>query len=324
MQVEEMTLGKNARKWPSFTYVTPPDFFTLSIVPLRSWNTASHLIRHFRLVPTLFNMEEGRDWEDAAFNTRHLHNRNDRGGRGKTRAEFEIRNTFGTFLLKCVALEQLQHKSNPGEAVKTNGRSGSGSTKKSGRSNSNSDGAGDVVLEIYRLTDGEDGILGSLKCPGVFEATVVFAGSRKLLAKITRHLEQADSERQGRSVAEEGQGSDEDAEDENEHGASSSEGDLGDGTLNRESRQRRRVATFEKNSFRQPKFWFRWQGVIDDEETTQVHGSGYVVFSGNDCKRFQGTMTSEQLGWNNVKMNGWKTRPQPERDFEIRWQGQDA
>lgn len=269
-------------------------------------------------------MEEDREWEDAAFNTRHLHNRNDRGGRGNTRAQFEIRNTFGTHLLKCVALERLQNKSGPVEAVKPSGRAGAGGSKKSGRSNSNGAGAGELVLEMYRLTDGEDGIVGSLISPGVFEATAVFAGSRKTLAKITRHLEQAGPGKERGSGAGEWQDSDGDAGDESEPSESSSEGDLEDdmGTSH-EGRRRRRIATFEKNSFRQPKFWFRWQGTMDDgEERAKVHGSGYVTFSGNDCKRFQGTMTSEQLGWNNVKMNGWKTRPQPERDFEIRWQGE--
>lgn len=291
-------------------------------------------------------MEGDDTWEEAALNNRHLHNRNDRGGRGNIRESFQIRNTFGTHLVKCPALERLQ-SSRPGpENSKAGGKAkqaGSSTKKKGSRSNS---GSGDVVLEIYRLTDDEDGILGSLKFPGVFEAAAVFAGSRKVLNNITRHLGQDDTEEEipyatrrgslessasrktksqdpqaGRRMNDEA----EDEDESDEEDASEDEGELS----SNENRQRRRLATFEKNSFRQPKFWFRWQGVISEDarasledlelKAGKAHGSGYVVFSGNDCRRFQGTMTSEQLGWNNVKMTGWKAKPQPERDFEIQW-----
>lgn len=296
------------------------------------------------------------DWQDAAFNTRHLHNRLDRGGQsGNTRHEFQVRNTFGTHLVKCATLDKLQGQTNQQNGNTTNGNGG-GSFKKNRRSSSSNSKNGkstgrDVVLDIYRLTDDEDGLLGSLKCPGVFEATVVFAGSRKGLWKITHSLGGEDVDLPSPTVAsssgrrgskqqdttsattngyhrrDETPSSDED-EDEDDDDEEEDSDDDG----SREARQRRRFAKFEKNSFRQPKFWFRWQGNVVDEEDlptaleqagvsggSKVHGSGYVVFSGNDCKRFQGTLTSEHLGWNNVKMTGFKTKPQPERDFEIQW-----
>lgn len=292
-------------------------------------------------------MEGDDTWEEAALNTRHMHNRNDRGGRGNIRESFQIRNTFGTHLVKCPALERLQGSQSAttsAKAGKKPGQAGGSSGKKKGtRSNSAS---GEVVLDIYRLTDDEDGVLGSLKFPGVFEAAAVFAGSRKVLGNITRHLGQDDTVEdtpygtrrgsQGSSTSHteksllgkagntvNGEAEEESESDEEE--SSEDEGELS----GREKRQKRRLATFEKNSFRQPKFWFRWQGVLSEEalatledlelEGNKVRGSGYVVFSGNDCRRFQGTMTSEQLGWNNVKMTGWKAKPQPERDFEIQW-----
>lgn len=301
---------------------------------------------------------EDAEWEDAAFNTRHLHNRNDRGGHS-VRHEFDVRNTFGTHLVKCAALDRLQEKHPPSgsagnvnksSAGKSASSSSSFSSKKAGRrsnssggsssssSNNNNKGGGatggDVVLEIYCLTDGEEGILGLFKCPDVLEATAVFAGSRKTLSKITSHLGRDDSEgtsssspRRNGTITDADHSGDQDDEDDedDEDERVSSEEDVGSAipSASREHRQRKRIATFEKNSFRQPKFWFRWQGVVvhggGHEETTRAHGSGYVVFSSNDCKRFQGTMTSEDLGWNNVKMNGFKTKPQPERDFEFRW-----
>lgn len=293
-------------------------------------------------------MEDDREWEDAAFNTRHLHNRNDKRGYS-ARHEFDVRSTFGTHLVKCTALDRLREEKSPGQdgggnggGAKSKSASGKGtsgsSNKKTSRSNSNGASAGDAILEMYRLADGEEGILGSLRCAGVFEATVVFAGSRKTLSKITRHLGRSDLEgaasssssslpiRRDGSARVSGHtaenGEDDDEEDDSDDDEPSS-GDDTDGGGSREKRQRKRIATFEKNSFRQPKFWFRWQGDVDDDTGAAVkaNGSGYIVFSGNDCKRFQGTMTSEKLGWNNVKMNGFKTKPQPERDFEICWNG---
>jgi hypothetical protein len=271
------------------------------------------------------------------------------------------------------------------------------------------------VLEIYRLTDEEDGLLGSLRAGSVFEATVVFAGSRKTLGKITRELVGQSVGKGGKEkenhpyVSQDGQsesnsstgnthdsskmdhrvhGSDgrlhrsrsslggqaSDRDEGEDEGSDSEEDDDNDEDSDDGSRKgkyrRHRAAAFEKNSFRQPKFWFRWQGIttaagvqpvsqphsgrgntshhhnasdehvdLDEQEDlencaeddaldgpapreTRVHGSGYLVFANNDCRRFQGTLTSEQLGWNNVKMNGWRTRPQPERDFEICWSGE--
>lgn len=300
-------------------------------------------------------MDPDHEWEEAAFNTRHMHNRNDRGGQRNTRESFQIRQTFGTHLVKCPALERLQNPqpgANSAAKVKAAaGKAKQAGKKKAARSNS---GSGEVVLEIYRLTADENGILGALKFPGVFEATVVFAGSRKILGNITRDLgqdgaaaeeppygkrrgsaasssshnsnalgQQKEASLNGHSESDE----DEDEEDDDEEHSDES------GLDSHEHRQRRRVAAFEKNSFRQPKFWFRWQGLVSDDvladledldlDGSKVHGSGYMVFSGNDCRRFQGTMTSEKMGWNNVKMTGWKAKPQPERDFEIQWSRED-
>ncbi|KAK7733039.1 hypothetical protein SLS53_008368 [Cytospora paraplurivora] len=270
------------------------------------------------------------DWQDAAFNTRHLHNRNDRGGQGgNSRHEFQPNNTFGSHLVKCAVMEKLQ--------VDAPDLVPSGPKSKKRRGS-----RGEVVLEVYRLTDDEDGLLGSLTVAGVLEASVVFAGSRKLLWKIWQQLggkgsgevaadlETTDSKGKSREhvgiAGDKTSPREDESGDEEEGSSDDDEVQSRSSSLDSEERQRRRAATFEKNSFRHPKFWFRWQGDMADDQTTSskaegtsVHGSGYIVFSGNDCKRFQGTITSEQLGWNNVKMSGWKARPQPERDFEVQW-----
>lgn len=305
-------------------------------------------------------MDSDNDWQDAALTTRHLHNRNDRGGRGQKRHEFQVSSMFGTHLIKCPAIDRLQADSAEAAAA-------AGSSNKAKRRRSSA--SGEVVLEIYRLTDDEDGLLGSLKSAGVMEATVVFAGSRKLLWKIWSQLggsgaaEPAEAEAKGKKTAERmaglpnGKGpsgrrgrssrrsrkaslrddgeersgsvvNDDDDDDDDDDDEDEDDLQSISSSLDSEERQRRRTSTFEKNSFRHPKFWFRWQGQLSDEASAaadlgdygcSVHGSGYIVFSGNDCKRFSGTITSEQLAWNNVKMSGFKAKPQPERDFEVEW-----
>ncbi|KAH8780885.1 hypothetical protein F5883DRAFT_538981 [Diaporthe sp. PMI_573] len=308
-------------------------------------------------------MESDNDWQDAALTTRHLHNRNDRGGRGQKRHEFQVRSMFGTHLIKCPAIDRLQADSADAAAA-------AGSSNKAKRRRSSA--SGEVVLEIYRLTDDEDGLLGSLKSAGVMDATVVFAGNRKLLWRIWSQLggtgaaDSGEAEVKGKKTAErmaglpngkgspsrggrgrrgrrgsgkaslrdeeerEGHGEDDDHDDHDDDDDEDGDDDLQSvsSSLDSEERQRRRASTFEKNSFRHPKFWFRWQGQLSDDASAaadmgghgcSIHGSGYIVFSGNDCKRFSGTITSEQLAWNNVKMSGFKAKPQPERDFEVDW-----
>ncbi|POS68802.1 catalase [Diaporthe helianthi] len=294
-------------------------------------------------------MESDNDWQNVALTTRHLHNRNDRGGRGQKRHEFQVRSMFGTHLIKCPAIDRLQADSAGAAAA-------AGGSNKAKRRRSSA--SGEVVLDIYRLTDDEDGLLGSLKSVGVIDATVVFAGSRKLLCRVWSQLggtgpaDSAEAEDRGNSTAERiaglpdgkrsssgsrggGRGGGkvslgDEREREQRTGNTEVEGgdDQDDEDEGEDERQRRRTSTFEKNSFRHPKFWFRWKGRLSDEASAaanladdgcDVHGSGYIVFSGNDCKRFSGTITSEKLAWNNVKMSGFKAKPQPERDFEVEW-----
>ncbi|KAK5093128.1 hypothetical protein LTR70_004937 [Exophiala xenobiotica] len=84
------------------------------------------------------------------------------------------------------------------------------------------------------------------------------------------------------------------------------------------------VREFEKNSFRSPKFWLRWQGQLlqsstDHPVTDFTSGTGYLIWSGNGCDKFQGTFTCQQLGWDNVKISGWKTASRSARDFAVAW-----
>ncbi|KAF1931253.1 uncharacterized protein M421DRAFT_56729 [Didymella exigua CBS 183.55] len=243
------------------------------------------------------------DWQDHALSTRHMHNRNSRrgSGRGKKGAAFDVRKAFGEYKVKCAAWERAL-----GE-LEVDGR--------------NDDEAG---LELLRLTEDGQGVLGELVLPGVLRASVVLAASRKTLAVTTRQLS----------------GEDEDSDEGDEEGGSD---DQDDGEDDGEEAPNR-FATFEKNSFRSPKFWLAWNGTLTlaKEDTpppspalarkgsqlpTQqcaAEGLGYVTFTGNDCRKFKGTLSCRELGWKDVAVAGFKAVSRSESDRQVLWAGRDA
>lgn len=156
------------------------------------------------------------------------------------------------------------------------------------------------VFEIHELTESETGLVGTFdfaKLSGMF----ILAGSRKQLGDIITGLEEGeeDDESDDDGKSEESQ-DDDDAESEN--GPSAIE--LQDEKVNRRAR------AFEKNSFRNPKFWMRWKGkpAIDDgEKSDQVETDmGYLVFANNECDKFEGTITCPSLDWKQLKLKGRK------------------
>lgn len=170
------------------------------------------------------------------------------------------------------------------------------------------------ALEIHELTEGETGLVGTFdfaKLTGMF----ALAGSRKGLAEIVAGLEEEGSEHDDDGTedggGEEGHESDSDAKD-GEYERSALE--LQDEALNRRAR------AFEKNSFRNPKFWMRWKGTklaahvadgadqdIERKGLKQVDSDmGYLVFANNACDRFEGTITCPSLDWKQLKMKGRK------------------
>jgi hypothetical protein len=155
------------------------------------------------------------------------------------------------------------------------------------------------VLEIHELTESETGLLGTFdfaELTGMF----VLAGSRKQLAEIISGFEENDHDAE--SDHEDSNESYEDGTGDSEDEPSALE--LQDEKLNRRAR------AFEKNSFRNPKFWMKWKGkpaAEDDGGSSPVESDiGYLVFSNNACDKFDGTITCPALDWKQLKLKARK------------------
>lgn len=179
-------------------------------------------------------------------------------------------------------------------------------------------------LEIHELTTNEDGLLGSLDLSGKLDGLLVLAGSRKALRSIVEDLEDAADTDDGH-----GQIKSDDADADADAGSDDDEADDSDdpppieekSSLEVEDeRINRRARAFEQNSFRNPKFWFRWKGHVrtkaDEDQGTSSDwpvetGTGYVVFSRNNCATFAGTISCAGLDWEDRKIQGRKIHSHP-------------
>ncbi|KAI5365211.1 hypothetical protein Slin15195_G047480 [Septoria linicola] len=268
------------------------------------------------------------DWQEAALTNRHLHNRVGKHGRGKggkSNGGFDVQKTLGTYEVKCHAA---------GKLVKENGSS-----------------TGIGKLEVYHLNEAGNALVGELFLPEVLHGTVLLTGSRKTMKAVVRSFEfqeevESDTENAGvdAEVGIERQSLDdslagEGAKEEAGEGDAEEEEHTG---VEAEDREERSYKEFEKNSFRSPKFWMKWQGQIlaalsDRRQSPPSEGGdrlgdqvpvseavmtdkGYLVFASNNCEKFQGTLSCEALEWDNVKVQGWKLRNHTARDFEVHWE----
>ncbi|THV88465.1 hypothetical protein D6D26_09947 [Aureobasidium pullulans] len=234
------------------------------------------------------------DWQDAAFSSRHMHNRvNRNGGRGggkSKRNTFDVRKTFGSYECKCPAWHRI--------------------TSERGSSDQH------AVLELYRLTEDGQGVVGELSLPGVLQAAVILAASRKSLQGILSELEPVKSPQEDEKPSESADTTD-DTGDLNQDEDSDEE----------ESEQEQepepdRFETFEKNSFRKPKFWLQWNGMLSPTSTESEKaesGLGYIIFPSNDCKKFKGTLNCASLEWKDVALSGHKIAPRSESDIPVAW-----
>jgi hypothetical protein len=218
------------------------------------------------------------DWQDAAFSSRHMHN--NRGGGKSKRSNFDVRKTFGSYELKCPAFLKLEDVS-PEQSAS---------------------------LELYRMTENGEGVVGEIALPGALNAAVVLAASRESLRRTIEDMEEDDNDEE------------ENEDDEEDHDS--------------DAASPNRFETFEKNSFRSPKFWFKWSGAPvcksstptspkagkKSKENAEVQtGLGYIVFSGNDCRKFKGTINCETFGWKDVAITGHKIAARSESDVPVAW-----
>lgn len=220
------------------------------------------------------------DWQDAAFSSRHMHNRVGGGNKSKRTNPFDVRKTFASYSVKCAAWQKAL-----GDGHSDNSAS----------------------LELYRLTENGEGVVGELFLPGVLNAAVILAASRESLRRTVSDLETTEEEES--SEANDDDDDDEEEEEEEEDGSG-----------------RNRFETFEKNSFRSPKFWIRWSGVPSTEGQngpksagTPQSELGYIVFTGNDCRKFKGTLNCTSLKWKDIALTGHKISSRTESDVPVTW-----
>lgn len=221
-----------------------------------------------------------------------------------------MRKTFGLYELKCPTAERLRSTSGSA-APEKEGQKPEGKRKRKQKAKRKLEGP---RMEISRLTDDESALVGELILPGVLEAGIILAATKKGLEKLIRQAEDNDANKETTDLSKNPQEERQtEAEGEGEVLDSSGPGvddeDSG-GSASSEDKERRRFDKFEKNSFRQPKFWLWWKGKvhrsdlgtsIDPEEES---GMGYVVFSGNSCRKLEGTLSCASLQWENVAFSG--------------------
>ncbi|KXH67697.1 catalase [Colletotrichum salicis] len=258
------------------------------------------------------------DWQEAAFTSRHVHNRanmsNKGGRRGKRGGAFEVKRAFGRYDIKCPSATKVK---------------GPTSEKSMGKSAGPS-------MDIFRLSDDGRGLLGQLSLPGVLEASVILTGNRKVLEDLISQFEENENEPEVSDESDENEGpvpKHDTREDEKKADDTHEEEEVDEESEKEEeseAEEHKRFKNFEKNSFRSPKFWFQWNGDVTSTTTSSLDdrasptssretGRGYVVFSGNDCRSFKGTISYDSLGWKDVSLSGWKEVSMSERDVAFVW-----
>ncbi|QPC70938.1 hypothetical protein HYE68_001690 [Fusarium pseudograminearum] len=247
-------------------------------------------------------------WEAEFSSSRHIHNRGSRKPKSQTA---NISNIFGVYEIQCAKAENISLGPSLANRKKPKRQSG-------------------PRLTIQSFTADEHGLVGTLHLPGVLDAEVHMSGSRKKLQEILDadntsdddlgSREDLDTEHDNHETGTESAATSSNAgppqhsEDANDsHGSEIS---------TQEDREQSRFAKFEKNTFRQPKFWLFWKGtvLVLPDNTTQASadnmvksvpnepqsGMGYIVFNGNGYKRFNGTISCDVLEWRDVAFSGRK------------------
>jgi hypothetical protein len=252
------------------------------------------------------------DWQSEFLTSRHVHNRQSRKSTARNTGSSSVLQAFGSYEVQCSSAEAAAQLFQQETALHGNG-------KKTHRRQKRPLGS---LLQIDNFTDNEDGLAGTLCLIGALDATIILAGSRKTLqtlldedaaeAGLCAGTVSGSSDEENNTQAQESETVKSPDECSQHHTSSlAAPGEV-------EEKELLRFNKFEKNTFRQPKFWFAWTGrimcspsaagsaTIESAEEELQFGSGYLVFSGSKYKKFQGTISCDLLGWKDVAIIGWK------------------
>jgi len=239
-------------------------------------------------------------------------------GNSSSGSTFNVQSILGSYAVKCPVLEKAHEKHKAAEAA------GGSSPVDRKRRGSVSDEQ--MMFEIHGLVqkktrdcDGEEtedmeGLEGTFDF-GVVKGMCLIGGSRRGLREVIQTVEEdeADDAEEEEEAEEERKPGDypkvyqQDSDD--DEGADTEPDDDENAAPISPSRSR---TMFEKNTFRQPKFFFEWRGhdLLSSENVSRGPRSdcmGHLEFSSNACKDFKGTFSSERWG-ENVAFEGWKVR----------------
>nr|POE77707.1 hypothetical protein CFP56_09350 [Quercus suber] len=225
------------------------------------------------------------DWQDQAFSQKHIPKGRAGRGKGKGPASFDVKKTFGAYTITGNAIDRAEDAARIFHS-----------------------------FEVHGLDDTGEGLIGSFSGGGTTSGVALLTGSRRVLERLV-----AEHEDLGEPDAEPRDGRSEES-DQSEDGDESDE-ESTSGIEASDRKEAKRFQAFEKNSFRKPKFWMQWKAPLNnraDGSAVVESNRAYIVFSGNDCKTFKGTMSSEVLGWKDVAIAGRKTTSKA-RECSIRW-----
>ncbi|KAF5708458.1 catalase [Fusarium globosum] len=259
-------------------------------------------------------------WQEEMLSSRAFHNRKTRKSIPQRSSALSISRILGSYQLQCPKAHPLARTS-PCDRDPTK-------DQRDVKHKPHSENS--ARFEVLRFTDGEDGLQGDLFLPGVLDASFIMAGSRK---KIHEILDRANISMEPDCEAENAEhnagekSADEFDLDDQQHEAcpeqqsfeaSGDEDNRPNEPHDYKTTEELRSENFEKNTFRQPKFWLSWRGNVlvkpQSGAASEDHspldaiqsGIGYIVFTGNKYQKFKGTISCDLLGWDNVAITGWK------------------
>ncbi|EGU76434.1 hypothetical protein FOPG_15062 [Fusarium oxysporum f. sp. conglutinans race 2 54008] len=259
-------------------------------------------------------------WQQEILSSRAFHNRKSRKFTPQVSSPLSITRILGSYQLQCPKAHSLARTSQCNRSPAKDER---GVKHKRHPANS-------PRFEIHRFTDEEDGLEGDLFLPAVLDASFVMAGSRKKIHEILDRAnisEEPDCHAEsiayspGRRSADDSDADNQQHETCPEQQSSEVSGDEDDRPKEPhdcKTTEELRSDNFEKNTFRQPKFWLSWRGKVlvkpESDVVPEDHspldaiqsGIGYMVFTGNKYQKFKGTISCDILGWENVAITGWK------------------